>query len=174
VWNPYLYADEHYIFVEEYDLPNPLLGLYITEPDIPPTILLSPMLRANPRLRRCIVAEEIGHHETCSGFSTVRQYTTYQDVLNVSRVEHQARRWAIKQLIPDDELWHLMKTKQTITYDEASVYFDVVPAYMRLRMQLFLSDYYRVFYIAGKEKLSPFVCKGKHMRMIPERGHLYA
>lgn len=153
MWNPYLYADEHCIFVEEHDLPDPLLGLYITEPDIPPTILLSPMLQANPRLRRCIVAEEVGHHETSNGFSTVRRYTTYQDVLNVSRAEHQARRWAVKKLIPDDELWHLIKTNRTMTYNDASTYFAVVPAYMRLRMELFLSDYYKTFYIAGENSI---------------------
>jgi hypothetical protein len=149
VWDPYLYADEHCIFVEEYDLRDPLLGLYVMGPDTPPTILFSPMLRANPCPVDAPMAEEVGHHETSNGFSTVRQYTTCQDVLNVSRVKHQARRWVVKQLIPNDELWHLIITKQTITHHNASDYFDVVPSYMRLRLRLFLSDYRETFYAYG-------------------------
>lgn len=145
MWNPYLYADEHCIRVFEHDLPDPVLALYMAEPDIPPTILLSPSLRTNPRLRRCIMAEELGHHETSRGFNTIRHYATYQDMLNVVRVEHRARRWAVRQLISDDALLRLIKSETSITYHDASEYFDVIPAYMRLRMQLFLYDYCETF-----------------------------
>lgn len=149
MWNPYLYADEHCIHVLDYDLPDPVLALYMAEPDISPTILLSPSLCTNPRLRRCIMAEELGHHETSRGFNGVRHYTTYQDMLNVVRVEHRARRWAVRKLIPDGDLWSLIMNEASITYHDASEHFDVIPSYMRLRMQLFLSDHYETFRICS-------------------------
>jgi Zn-dependent peptidase ImmA (M78 family) len=142
MWNPYLYADEHCIFVEERDLPDPLLGLYVATPTIPPTIILCSSLRSDPRLRRCVMAHELGHHETTFGFDFRKHQTTYQDMLREARVEHRADKWAVKKLIPEDPLWDFMMNENPITYYQAAECFNVIPTYMRLRMRLFWSDHY--------------------------------
>jgi Zn-dependent peptidase ImmA (M78 family) len=149
MWNPYLYAEERCILVEEYDLPDPVLGLYVAELNIPPTIILASALRSDPRLRRCIMAHELGHHEASAGFNTVRHYTTYQDMLNVVRAEYKADKWAVRQLIPDDDLWHLVMRSGDITCHDICAYFDVTPQYACLRMQILLEDYYEKLYIRG-------------------------
>ncbi|HHX27306.1 MAG TPA: ImmA/IrrE family metallo-endopeptidase [Firmicutes bacterium] len=142
MWNPYLYADEHCIFVEERDLPDPLLGLYVATPTIPPTIILCSSLRSDPRLRRCVMAHELGHHETSFGFDFRKHQTTYQDMLKRARVEYKADRWAVRKLISDDDLWRLVMRRGDITHDDVCAYFDVTPQYACLRMQILLEDYY--------------------------------
>jgi Zn-dependent peptidase ImmA (M78 family) len=149
MWNPYLHAEEHCIHVVEHDLPDPVVAFYIAEPDIPPTIILSSALRSDPRLRRCIMAHELGHHETSRGFNGVRHYTTYQDMLNVVRVEHRADRWAVRKLIPDTALWNLVMSNEDMTYYDICAHFDVTPKYACMRMQVFLADYYEKLYIRG-------------------------
>ncbi len=149
MWNPYLYADDRCIRVLEHDLPDPVLALYMAELDIPPTIILCSSLGSNPRLRRCVMAHELGHHETSTGFNGVRHYTTYQDMLNVVRVEYRADRWAVRKLIPDDALWRLIMSGEYITYHEAAEHFDVTSKYACMRMQVFLADHYEKLYIRG-------------------------
>ncbi|NPV80829.1 MAG: ImmA/IrrE family metallo-endopeptidase [Firmicutes bacterium] len=143
-FDPFEYADRMKVRWFTRDLPDPLLGLYVVAKDIRPTIILSPALKDNARLRRCVMSEELGHHET-SSFDSLQSYLTYQDLLRVSREEHRARRWAVMHLIPDDALWELAVSNSVITVEEASEMFDVIPAYMNLRLQIFLSDHSSIF-----------------------------
>lgn len=89
------------------------------------------------------MAEEAGHHETSADVSTITRYLA----LNVCRTESLARRWAVQRLIPDSELWSLIASQETVTWDEAAAMFDVIPSFMRLRMHMFLSQHYETFYI---------------------------
>ncbi len=141
MFDPFIYAEQKGVRWLERHLPESLLGLYVCEPGIPPTILLSLLLRDNARLRRCVMAEEVGHHETSVGDTVVRECVTYQDILNIRRVEVRARRWAVVHLIPEDELRTLMTSRAAVTYDEAAARFEVVPAFMRLRMDMFASQH---------------------------------
>ena len=53
------------------------------------------------------LAHEIGHCELLAFYT---QYTPYE---TVGRIEHKAWKWAIKKLVPEDELKELIRQKRT-------------------------------------------------------------
>ena len=88
---------------------NPcILGVYISDKDIPPTIALNKSI-FNDRLKTMeILAEEVGHHFTTNG-NFANRLLHYRDRVRLSKEEQKAARWACNFLIGDDELFDCVK-----------------------------------------------------------------
>ena len=88
---------------------NPcILGLYISDKDIPPTIALNKSI-FNDRLKTMeILAEEVGHHFTTNG-NFANRLLHYSDRVRLSKEEQKAARWACNFLIGDVELFDCVK-----------------------------------------------------------------
>ena len=88
---------------------NPcILGVYISDKDIPPTIALNKSI-FNDRLKTMeILAEEVGHHFTTNG-NYANRLLHYRDRIRLSKEEQKAARWACNYLISDDELFDCVK-----------------------------------------------------------------
>lgn len=97
----FVHAQREGILVDFFILPASLLGVYYRTMGKPPVILLHSRLKDIPRLLRCVLAEELGHH-----------HTTGMDLLSFARnsryaamkYERQSLWWATKFLIPLDQL----------------------------------------------------------------------
>ena len=75
-----------------------------------------------------LLAEELGHLETGALYA-VEDYLNPNYHLNVLKAEYRARRWAIKKLIPKDELFSAIESGYIETWDLAE-YFDVTEKFM--------------------------------------------
>lgn len=79
-------ADDEGVSVVDFSFTDNLTGLYVDN-----VVLLDK--KASTKEKKCILAEELGHH-----------YTNYGNVLQDTRQESIARRWGIDQLIPFEDL----------------------------------------------------------------------
>jgi hypothetical protein len=84
--------------VHEVDMPNSVKGLYSDK-----VIWINKRLRTSIE-KKCILAEELGHHHTSSG-----------DILDQSNLhnrkqEYRARNWAYEKLVPLTSFIHAHKT----------------------------------------------------------------
>jgi hypothetical protein len=74
---------------------------------------------SNERLRRVVLAHELGHHFTCTGIY-VKPFACGADTLTTSRVEAQAARWAAMRLCPPDLVRAFMRQHDSIGAEELS------------------------------------------------------
>ena len=97
---------------------NPcILGVYISDKDIPPTIALNKSI-FNDRLKTMeILAEEVGHHFTTNG-NYANRLLHYSDRVRLSKEEQKAARWACNFLISEDELIEMLDVSFGILYDK--------------------------------------------------------
>ena len=97
-------AEQEGIIVETYPLHSPLQGIYICQSDKPPIIGLSSHIATNPE-RRCIMAEELGHHFTSVGICVpYKEFHHYCVRTPINKIEYKAMKWAAYHLIPENDL----------------------------------------------------------------------
>lgn len=72
----------------------------------------------------CVLAEEIGHHETSYG-----DILDQRDLGNYKQ-EHTARAWAYKKILPKEKIREALSKGHTELYDIAE-YLDVDEAFLR-------------------------------------------
>lgn len=111
---------------------NPELFAYTK----PPFIYLDASLRDNPRLYKCVLAEEIGHvlypprpghiafHTT--GYIHISHIKKSNINAVVAQDERQALDWATGVLMPDVEFWRAIENGVNTVYELAE-YFEVEP-----------------------------------------------
>lgn len=82
-----------------------------------------------------LLAEELGHLETGSLYS-VEDYANPNRAININKAESRARRWAIKKLIPEDELNNAVARGIKEPWALAE-YFEVPEDFMRKAIEYY-------------------------------------
>lgn len=110
-----------------------LLGLYVrTEHGA--AIVLDSSLPANPRLERCVMAEEMGHHYTVPGTSAFVACTSATLRTAHRRDEARAIRWACDYLIPVNDFLGALREGVTSVEDLADLFY-VTPWMVQARFR---------------------------------------
>lgn len=88
---------------------NPcVLGVYVRDADIPPTIGLNKNIFGDRLKTMEILGEELGHHFTTTG-NYANRLLHYRDRVRLSKEELKASKWACNYLISDNELFDCAK-----------------------------------------------------------------
>lgn len=99
-----------------------ILGYYCHARDGTPLIMLDESLCTRPRLLRCVLAEELGHHLTVpQGHPAGMGYSVLErdNLMQLSLDEARALRWAANCLIPTDELAFAAKRGLVLAHELA-------------------------------------------------------
>ncbi len=116
-------------------IPEKPLGLYIYSNIIGPVITLDIGLDHLRRLKKCVLAEEIGHFHTAPRTNMLRAYTSANQRIMQSQDERKAMQWATDFLIPDTELTKALKAGCRSCFELAE-YFDVTEWFMYRKLGL--------------------------------------
>lgn len=128
-------AAQEGIIVEEFSLVKPLLGIYMCRTETPPVIGLSKSIHTS-RERRCIMAEELGHHFTTVERCIPKEFSCYSTRMNISRAEYRALRWAADFLIPENNLLDIISQGLYEPWELAE-YYNVTEQFANFRLRLF-------------------------------------
>jgi hypothetical protein len=126
-----LAEQENIVFDYKY-LPSPYLGLYIAGHGWP-LVLLDKSLRNDRRLKKCIAAEELGHHFTSAGSSIYYAATTPFWKNLVGKIERKALIWSATHLMPYSDLLAAIANGIRKEHDVADE-FDVTPELAQFRL----------------------------------------
>lgn len=135
-------AEKHNIIVDEFDLEDYFLGLYIKTTGARPVTFLHKGLPYLAPITRCVLAEELGHHFTMSG-NSIYHHANYQNQIRVNKIELAAMRWAGKVLIPDRELWAALNKGVHSQYYLAK-HFNVTEEFIQYRLKFFREEEYHL------------------------------
>lgn len=84
-------------------LPNHIEGMYLRDDDSYPIIVINKKIVDDRKRLNIVLAEELGHHFTSIGDSSV-MFNSYSQRIKLSRGENKALRWATEFLLPLDEI----------------------------------------------------------------------
>ena len=118
----YQLADENNISVYSFDLPQ-TLSMSVRETDGSCAIAIDPFGLDSTKDEMILLAHELGHCVTGSF------YNRYSDLDIREKSEFSADKWAIKKLIPKDELQIAFKQGYTEPWDLAE-YFNVTEEFV--------------------------------------------
>lgn len=100
----YKLIEEENIILDITDkLPDDVDGIYIKDSSSYPIIGINKRIEPYNKKYKMILAEELGHHFTSTGDSSV-MFNSYSQRINLSRGENKALRWATEFLLPLDEI----------------------------------------------------------------------
>lgn len=135
MFDPLEVIEQEGIALEEWDFAPPIRGIYVAAAALArPVIGLARRLGARPEaLRRCVLAEELGHHFTTRGVRVVHFNLAYGARLEVSRAEFRALKWAAARLLPRRELFRALAAG--FKEHELAEYFNVTPEMLRFRLR---------------------------------------
>lgn len=102
------------------------LGMFFRDAGGRPIIILDTSLLTQPRLERCILAEEIGHYFTTPTSTFFVVHFSYSAAVTLSRDDSRALRWASNYLMPTPALAEAVK-RGLRTVDELAEHFEVTP-----------------------------------------------
>lgn len=125
-------------------LPESIHGLYIhIKGELPPTIVIDSAIDLSTPYGRCVLAEEIGHHETTI-YKTIlneEQQTFFHrdgyQCVKYARAEKEARQWGANFLIPTDEFKEKLK-EFAITGESLADYFNVTEEFIKIKLDYLL------------------------------------
>lgn len=133
-------AEKEDIIIRYTNLPLDILGVYYSVYNKPPVILLHKKLSGNPKLTKCILAEELGHHFTCGlnlvAFAREKMYLT-------EKYERLALWWAAKYLTPWPDLVGAVLDNGLLTVNELAEHFDVTERFMWTCLSLYNEKCFR-------------------------------
>ena len=110
------------------------LGLYDND-GVNRQIILHAELKTYPRLHKCILSEELGHHFTSVGASFYKAANCRFWKLNHIKTELRALKWSCFHLIPDDCLLHAIYAERLRVIEEFEDYFEVTPELLLFRLR---------------------------------------
>ncbi|MDR2006707.1 MAG: hypothetical protein LBP78_05630 [Acidaminococcales bacterium] len=110
------------------------LGLYDSD-GVSRQIILHAELKSYPRLHKCILSEELGHHFTSVGASFYKAANCRFWKLNHIKTELRALKWSCFYLIPDGSLRHAIHTERLRAIEEFEDYFEVTPELLLFRLR---------------------------------------
>lgn len=122
-----LIAEYPQITIKFAELPKGLSGLYFDN-----IIFLNK--RLNSIEKHCVLAEEIGHHETTYG------NITDLDEVRSRKLEIVARRWGYEKLVPLDKLIECHENEHWLT-DDICFYLDITPKYLQEALNYYTQKY---------------------------------
>ena len=111
------------------EFPPPLKGIYIRNKEMP---IIGLDTRLDPIEKRCILAEEIGHHFTLPDGMDLRESHRYGIVGKRIDYETKARMYAALLLMPQDQ-WLKAINKKNITMKELMTTFMVTKEMLYFR-----------------------------------------
>jgi hypothetical protein len=110
------------------------LGLYDND-GASRQIILHAGLKDCPRLHKCILSEELGHHFTSVGVSFYKAANCQFWKLNHIKTELRALKWSSFHLIPDERLLHAIHAERLREIEEFEEYFEVTPELLLFRLR---------------------------------------
>lgn len=125
----YNYGNEHGI-VFTYFKTAPVDALSVKMDDYC-AVAIDPFVIENTADEKCKCAHEVGHCVT-DAF-----YTETSDAITVARCEEKANRWAIKKLVPKDELTAAVADGYKEVWELAEI-FNVTPQFMDKALSYYL------------------------------------
>jgi Zn-dependent peptidase ImmA (M78 family) len=124
------------ILTIDFPLVYPLLGIYLCNQKTTPVIGLSTCIDSIAE-KRCIMAEELGHHFTSVGTCiNNKEFYHYSALAPVSKVEYKAMRWAANYLIPENDLLDVIGSGLYEPWELAE-HFLVTEDFANFRLRLF-------------------------------------
>ena len=111
------------------------LGYYINDDQGNSIITLHKELKNYPRLHKCILSEELGHHFTSIGESFYKAINCQFWKLNHIKTELKALKWSAFQLIPETQLDYAVECEKLITIYDLEEYFSVTRELMLFRLR---------------------------------------
>lgn len=134
-------AEREGIVVEWRDLGPSFLGIWLFDSEVGQAyICLNTSIQSSPKLSKCVLAHELGHH-----FKTAGQHVlaaTATQVYRITKYEYLANDWATDLLVPPVEFLELVK--QHCSFHEIVDHFDVVPELVIHRAQRIYNNGLRV------------------------------
>lgn len=129
-------AHQEGIITIEYPLVHPLLGIYLCNSDTSPVIGLSTSIETTAE-KRCIMAEELGHHFTTVGTCiSSKEFYHYSALNPISKVEYKAMRWAAEYLVPENDLLDVIGSGLYEPWELAE-HFMITEELANFRLRLF-------------------------------------
>ena len=101
---------------------KPVHGLYLSTPEVPPTALINGDLTASEK--RCILAEEAGHHYRSAG-TILDQFTP-----QARKAENAGRRWAWEKLLPLEAIALKKFSDPDLTLEDMAAALDVTVPFL--------------------------------------------
>jgi Zn-dependent peptidase ImmA (M78 family) len=123
------------IVIEYWEFQPPLEAVYWSAPGLPPVIGLNKHLAKNTPHLRSVLAEELGHHFTTVGDRIPKTYFNRRQLLEISRAEYRAMKWAALFLIPKKPLMHAIHTGAKEKWELAE-HFNVTQKVIEFRLKL--------------------------------------
>lgn len=129
-------AEHEGIFTATYPLLPPLYGVYLNSGSNT-AIGLSSYIDTEAE-RRCIMAEELGHHFTSAGICipTKKEFYCFTDRTNITKAEYKALKWAATHLMPEHDLLDVIKEGLYEPWELAE-HFNVTETFAIFRLRLF-------------------------------------
>lgn len=109
-------------------------GFYTVYKCRPIIFYLESLEKDIPRLR-CVLAEELGHHQTTVGQGITEPHFSYRDRLYVLKEENKALRWAVDYLLPVERVLIAIRSGLRHLWELAE-YFCVTEEMMRFRLEI--------------------------------------
>jgi Zn-dependent peptidase ImmA (M78 family) len=128
-------AKKEGIIIEYWDFHPPLEAVYWATPGLPPVIGLNRSLSISRARLRSVLAEELGHHFTTVGDRIPKTYFNRRQLLEISRAEYRALKWAAIFLIPKKSLQHAISSGLKEKWELAE-HFDVTQKLIEFRLKL--------------------------------------
>lgn len=116
-----------------------LLGMYIRDGKGRQGIILDRSLMTQPRDERCVMAEEVGHHKTTGTGTLFVVHFSYHTVVEMSRTEQRALRWATEYLMPTPD-FALAIRRGRRSIEELADYFFVTHWMVRFKLRFIKQD----------------------------------
>jgi Zn-dependent peptidase ImmA (M78 family) len=116
-------------------IPEKPHGLYLHDTKIGAVIVLDINLNHSRRLKKCVLAEEIGHFYTAPRTNVLRTYTSSNDQIMLSQDERKAAQWSTDFLVPDALLAESLRAGCRSCFELAE-YCDVTEWFMCRKLGL--------------------------------------
>lgn len=143
---------------QELDPQHGLLGMYVREGTRQGIILDRSLLR-QPRLERCVMAEEVGHHVTAGSGNVCIVHFNYGVAIEMTRTEERGLRWGAEYLMPTVAFANAILSGRR-SVDELADYFDVTPWMVLRRFHFWRRDLRNKYCLrvkGRKDLLSPIL-----------------
>lgn len=92
--------------------------------------------------RRCRLAHELGHYFTSPWEVLTYRPGSMDQVLELSKYEYRAEKWAGEYLIFNEELKYALSVLEDIFLSDLAERFEVTLEFMRFRMELYKANKY--------------------------------
>lgn len=156
-------CEEEQVFVSYQSLApdEGLLALFVRDHQGRPVIILDETLPTQPRIERCVLAEEVGHYKTTGAGSIIIANFNYNSIVTMSKIETAALRWAVDHyLMPTPDFAEAVR-KGRRDPKELAEYFYVTLWVVWRKIHFLRQDVLNAFglRISAKEVFSPLLVR---------------